>query len=91
MALLLLEERRKGQRSRLWGYIQQVPPTVDLPVRWGEAELAQLQYQPAIQEVRARLICCMLCALLCAWRYGEATLVSAGVMQASFEAEGHFY
>lgn len=51
MALLLLLERRQGSSSRVWGYIQQLPASIDTPVRWSEDDLTQLQYQPAIQEV----------------------------------------
>ena len=55
MAVLLLWERRKGRAggSAVWGYVEQLPPSIDTPVRWGEGELAELQYQKAIDEVRA--------------------------------------
>jgi hypothetical protein len=56
MAILLLMERRKGSSSAVWGYIQQLPDSIDAPVRWSDAELAQLQYQPVIQEVRCSTI-----------------------------------
>ncbi|GAB4818149.1 hypothetical protein N2152v2_005195 [Parachlorella kessleri] len=52
VSLLLLEERRKGRASRLWGYMQQLPSTLDLPLRWSDAELEELQYPPVIEEVR---------------------------------------
>ena len=51
MAVLLLWERRKGRGSSVWGYIEQLPSSIDTPVRWEEADLAELQYQPAIKEV----------------------------------------
>ena len=51
MAVLLLWERQKGRSSAVWGYIEQLPTSIDTPVRWGEAELAELHYQPAVDEV----------------------------------------
>ncbi|EFN55457.1 hypothetical protein CHLNCDRAFT_52262 [Chlorella variabilis] len=52
MAVLLLWERRKGRGSSVWGYIEQLPSSIDTPVRWEEADLAELQYQPAIKEIK---------------------------------------
>ena len=54
MALLLLWEKRKGRRSALWGYIAQLPVSVDLPVRWAPEELAELQFRQIIEEVGKR-------------------------------------
>lgn len=51
MALLLLWERSRGRASPVWGYIEQLPSSIDTPVRWSEAELEELQYAPAIKEV----------------------------------------
>lgn len=51
MAVLLLWERSRGRASPVWGYIEQLPSSIDTPVRWSEAELAELQYAPAINEV----------------------------------------
>ncbi|KAI7838732.1 hypothetical protein COHA_007528 [Chlorella ohadii] len=52
MALLLLWERSRGRASPVWGYIEQLPSSIDTPVRWSEAELEELQYAPAIKEIR---------------------------------------
>ncbi|KAL4457348.1 hypothetical protein ABPG75_012213 [Micractinium tetrahymenae] len=52
MAVLLLWERQKGRASPVWGYIEQLPASIDTPVRWSEGELAELQYAHAIGEVR---------------------------------------
>lgn len=52
MAVLLLWERRKGRGSAVWGYIEQLPTSIDTPVRWEEAELQELQYAHAINEIR---------------------------------------
>lgn len=51
MAVLLLWERSRGRASPVWGYIEQLPSSIDTPVRWSEAELAELQYAPAVNEV----------------------------------------
>lgn len=55
MAVLLLWERQKGRASPVWGYCEQLPASIDTPVRWSEAELAELQYAHAIGEVRPPL------------------------------------
>ncbi|KAL4418760.1 hypothetical protein ABPG77_005771 [Micractinium sp. CCAP 211/92] len=52
MAVLLLWERQKERASPVWGYIEQLPASIDTPVRWSEAELAELQYAHAIGEIR---------------------------------------
>ncbi|PRW57714.1 SET domain-containing [Chlorella sorokiniana] len=52
MAVLLLWERSRGRASPVWGYIEQLPSSIDTPVRWSEAELVELQYAPAINEIR---------------------------------------
>ncbi|PSC74531.1 SET domain-containing 4 [Micractinium conductrix] len=52
MGVLLLRERSKARGSPVWGYIEQLPDSIDTPVRWEAAELEQLQYQPAIDEIR---------------------------------------
>lgn len=51
MAVLLLWERSKGRKSSVWGYIEQLPLSIDTAVRWEQPEIAELQYQPAIKEV----------------------------------------
>lgn len=43
MAILLLFERNKGPSSRVFGYIKQLPDSIDTPVRWSEQELDELQ------------------------------------------------
>ena len=43
MAILLLSERAKGRESRVYGYIEQLPLSIDTPVRWNEEELRELQ------------------------------------------------
>jgi len=43
MAILLLFEQSKGSSSRIYGYIEQLPESIDTPVRWNEKELDELQ------------------------------------------------
>ncbi|KAI8104918.1 hypothetical protein M9435_000092 [Picochlorum sp. BPE23] len=43
MSILLLWERQKGASSRIYGYISQLPSSIDTPVRWSEEEVDQLQ------------------------------------------------
>ncbi len=43
MSILLLWERQKGKSSRVYGYIAQLPSSIDTPVRWSEEDLDQLQ------------------------------------------------
>lgn len=43
MAILLLFEQSKGTSSRIYGYIEQLPQSIDTPVRWSEKELDELQ------------------------------------------------
>lgn len=43
MAILLLSEKDKGSSSRIYGYIKQLPDSIDTPVRWSEKELDELQ------------------------------------------------
>lgn len=62
MAVLLLVERQRGQASPVWGYIQQLPESIDTPVRWADADLAQLQYPPLIEDVSVLHV-----VLLCCW------------------------
>ena len=49
MALLLLEERRRGRESPVWGYIEHLPQQFDTLLHWSEEELAELRY-PALQQ-----------------------------------------
>ena len=49
MALLLLEERRRGCDSPLWGYVEHLPWQLDTLLHWSEAELCELCY-PALQQ-----------------------------------------
>lgn len=59
MGVLLLWERTKGRASPVWGYVEQLPTSIDTPVRWSDAELAELQYAPAIGEARAMPGCAL--------------------------------
>ena len=43
MGLLMLAERRRGKSSRVSGYIDQLPESMDTPVRWSTGELEELQ------------------------------------------------
>ncbi|GAB4823521.1 hypothetical protein N2152v2_010567 [Parachlorella kessleri] len=52
MSILLLMERRKGSTSAVWGYIQQLPDSIDSPVRWSDEEVQQLQYRPVIAQLQ---------------------------------------
>ncbi len=68
MAVLLLWERSRGRSSPVWGYIEQLPSSIDTPVRWSEQELEQLQYAPAIKEVGSFVVCCWAAAAAsCGW------------------------
>lgn len=49
MALLLLEERRQGRDSPVWGYVEHLPRHFDTLLHWSEAELHELCY-PALQQ-----------------------------------------
>ena len=49
MALLLLEERRRGRKSPVWGYVEHLPRHFDTLLHWSEAELRELCY-PALQQ-----------------------------------------
>lgn len=46
MTVLLLYETYKGTQSPVSGYIAQLPKSIDTPIRWGDEELNELQYQP---------------------------------------------
>ena len=48
MALLLLDERRRGRDSPVWGYVEHLPRHFDTLLHWSEAELCELCY-PALQ------------------------------------------
>lgn len=52
MATLLLKESARGKASPVWGYIIQLPESIDTPVRWTDKEIEQLQYAPLIAEIR---------------------------------------
>jgi hypothetical protein len=43
MGLLLLAARREEGKSRVSGYIEQLPESIDTPVRWEDGEIAELQ------------------------------------------------
>ena len=43
MGLLLLAARQEEGGSRVSGYIEQLPESIDTPVRWGDVDLAELQ------------------------------------------------
>ena len=43
MGLLMLAERQRGAESRVRGYIDQLPESIDTPVRWSASELDELQ------------------------------------------------
>ena len=43
MGLLLLAARREQGESRVSGYIEQLPESIDTPVRWNDSELSELQ------------------------------------------------
>ena len=43
MGLLLLAARREQGKSRVSGYIEQLPESIDTPVRWEDDEIAELQ------------------------------------------------
>ncbi len=51
MALLVLVQQRKGSTSPVTGYIQHLPASLDLPMSWSDADLAQLQYPPLVDLV----------------------------------------
>lgn len=50
--LLLKEKKRKNPRdSPVWGYILQLPSSIDTPLRWTDQELQELQYEPLLNAV----------------------------------------
>jgi len=44
MAVQLLYNRSLGRQSPVWGFIEQLPTSIDAPVRWTLEDLDQLQY-----------------------------------------------
>ena len=51
MAALLLKEASLGKSSPVWGYIVQLPETIDTPVRWTDEEISELQYKPLEEDI----------------------------------------
>jgi hypothetical protein len=51
MGVMLLNEQRLGDKSRLSAYVDQLPASYDAPVLWDDAQLHQLQYPPLIAAV----------------------------------------
>lgn len=60
MGVLLLRERGRGRASPVWGYVEQLPSSIDTPVRWAPAELEELQYEAAVKEVCVFYLLCTL-------------------------------
>lgn len=54
MGVLVLLEYSLGSKSRVSGYIQQLPESIDTPVRWTDDELTELQYQPLEDAIKAQ-------------------------------------
>jgi hypothetical protein len=54
MAVLVLAERARGRASLVWGYIEQLPESIDTPVRWEAGEVAELQCPPLEREIAAQ-------------------------------------
>jgi hypothetical protein len=54
MGALLLYEASRGRESPVWGYVAQLPPSIDAPVNWTPAELAELHYPPLEASVAAQ-------------------------------------
>jgi SET domain len=52
MAALLLKEASMGKNSPVWGYIVQLPETIDTPVRWTDPEISELQYSPLENDIK---------------------------------------
>eukprot|EP00850_Spirogloea_muscicola_P021944 SM000269S09899 [mRNA] locus=s269:127828:132447:+ [translate_table: standard] len=53
LAAWLLRERVKGNASYWAPYIRILPPSVPGPVHWDDALLGELDYEPALEKVRA--------------------------------------
>lgn len=51
MGVMLLNEQRLGDKSRLAAYVEQLPASYDSPVLWEDAQLEQLQYPALIAAV----------------------------------------
>lgn len=51
MTMLILYEKSRGKSSPVWGYIEQLPTTIDTPVRWTDAEIRELQYKPLEDDI----------------------------------------
>lgn len=52
MAALLLKEASMGKNSPVWGYIVQLPESIDTPVRWTDTEILELQYSPLETDIQ---------------------------------------
>jgi len=52
MAALLLKEDSMGKISPIWGYILQLPESIDTPVRWTNSEILELQYSPLETDIQ---------------------------------------
>jgi hypothetical protein len=52
MAILLLQQASLGKNSPVWGYIVQLPDSIDTPVRWTDTEIAELQYSPLETDIK---------------------------------------
>ena len=101
MALLLLEERRRGRDSPVWGYVEHLPLQFDTLLHWSEAELRELCY-PALQQLvsgcdavqihQGRLVassCMDGCGGVCTWQaaYLAGCLVSCASRQSGARCE----
>lgn len=51
MAVLVLNEAQQGKNSRVWGYIRQLPDSIDTPVRWTPQEISEIQYPPLEEDI----------------------------------------
>jgi hypothetical protein len=52
MASLLLQQASLGKTSPVWGYVIQLPETIDTPVRWKDEEITELQYSPLETDIK---------------------------------------
>lgn len=54
MAVIVLHEASLGSDSRVSGYIQQLPESIDTPIRWTDEEISELQYPPLEEAIAAQ-------------------------------------
>eukprot|EP00850_Spirogloea_muscicola_P011732 SM000074S21642 [mRNA] locus=s74:65364:74923:- [translate_table: standard] len=100
LAAWLLQERAKGNASFWAPYIRILPASVPGPVHWGDALLGELDYEPAMEKVRAEKafialshqqseVAAIAHATLDEWTWAMS-IVSSRVFAIKFPANGNY-